>query len=225
MRNVFLTLLLTAVALAVPRAGIAETAPVTPGPGPQELMERVSQELLRDLDANRAELRKDPSGLRALIDRHLLPYFDTDYSARLVLGKHWRAATPAQRQRFIDAFYGTLMADYGNAIVEFTADRLTILPFRGDPAADSATVRTEVKRDDSTVVPVNYSMRRTPEGWKVWDVTIEGISYVRNFRNDFGAEVDQNGLDALIKRLETQNAARQQGIKPAPSSAPSAKTG
>lgn len=207
-------LLLALTAATLPAA--AQPAPTpTPGPGPQEMMEKVSQDLLRDLDAHRAALKQDPSGVRALVDKHLLPHFDTDYAARLVLGKHWRAATEAQRKRFIEAFYGTLMADYGDAIVEFTADRLRILPFRGDPAADSATVRTEVKRDDGTPVPVNYSLRRTPQGWKAWDVTIEGISYVRNFRNDFGAEVDQKGLDALIQRLESQNASRQQGAPPA----------
>ena len=205
-------LLLALIAATLPAA--AQPAS-TPGPGPQEMMEKVSQDLLRDLDANRAALKKDPSGVRALVDKHLLPHFDTDYAARLVLGKHWRTATEAQRKRFIDAFYGALMADYGDAILEFTADRLKILPFRGDPAADSATVRTEVKRDDGTPVPVNYSLRRTPQGWKVWDVTIEGISYVRNYRTDFGAEVDQKGLDELIQRLESQNVSREQGGKPA----------
>lgn len=205
MRAYTLTLLF-ALAVAVP--ALAADTPPTPGPGPQELMEKVSRDLLRDLDANRAALENDPAGLRALVDRHLLPHFDTDYAARLVLGKHWRTATEAQRKRFIEAFYGSLMADYGDALLEFTADRLVILPFRGDPAAGTATVRTEVKRDDGTPVPVNYSLRRTPEGWKAWDVTIEGISYVKNFRTDFGAEVEQKGLDALIERLESQNAAR-----------------
>ena len=205
MRAYTLTLLF---ALAVAGPAPAADPPPTPGPGPQELMEKVSQDLLRDLDANRASLENDPAGLRALVDRHLLPHFDTDYSARLVLGKHWRSATEAQRKRFIEAFYGSLMADYGDALLEFTSDRLVILPFRGDPAAGTATVRTEVKRDDGTPVPVNYSLRRTPEGWKAWDVTIEGISYVKNFRTDFGAEVEQKGLDALIERLESQNAAR-----------------
>jgi phospholipid transport system substrate-binding protein len=216
MRNLAPKLLLLACgAVATSLAGAAEPTAATPGPGPQELMERVSQDMLRELDANRAALRKDPAGLRALVDKHLLPHFDTDYAARLVLGKHWRTATAAQRKRFIEAFYGTLMSDYGDAILEFTADRLRILPFRGDPAADTATVRTEVKRDDGTPVPVNYSLRRTPQGWKAWDVTIEGISYVKNFRTDFGAEVDQKGLDELIQRLETQNAARQPGARPA----------
>jgi phospholipid transport system substrate-binding protein len=187
----------------------------TPGLGPQELMEKVSRDLLRDLDANRAALAKDPAGLRALVDKHLLPHFDTDYAARLVLGTHWRAATPAQRERFIEAFYGSLMSNYGDAILEFTSDRLTILPFRGDPNAQSATVRTEVKRSNGTPVPVNYSLRRTPQGWKAWDVTIEGISYIKNFRTDFGAEIDQKGLDAVIERLEADNRTRQAGAEPA----------
>ena len=182
----------------------AADPPPTPGLGPQALMEQVSQDLLREIDANRAALANDPARLRGVIDRYLLPHFDTDYSARLVLGKHWRTATAEQRSRFIEAFYKALMKDYGDALLEFTADRLRFLPFRGDPNADTATVRTEVRRDNGQMVPVNYTMRRTPDGWKAWDVTIEGISYIRNFRADFGAEVDQQGLEHLIKRLETQ---------------------
>ncbi len=80
-----------------------------------------------------------------------------------------------------------------------------MLPFRGDLASGQATVRTEVKRSNGTRVPVNYTLRATPKGWKAWDVTIEGISYVRNFRNDVGAEIDQKGFPALIERLEKEN--------------------
>jgi phospholipid transport system substrate-binding protein len=202
MRQLFHTLILCAFA-TVP--ALAADAPATPGPGPQELMEKVSQDLLKELEGNREALRKDPARLRDLVDRYLLPHFDTEHAARLVLGKHWRAATPEQRKRFVDAFYQSLMANYGDALLEFTDDRVKFLPFRGDPNATSATVRTEVKRNDGTPVPVNYSLRRTPAGWKAWDVTIEGISYVKNFRTDFGAEIDQKGLDAVIQRLEAQN--------------------
>jgi phospholipid transport system substrate-binding protein len=184
----------------------AKAAATVPGPGPQELMQQVSQSLLRDLDANRASYAKDPQQLKALVDRHLLPHFDVDYAARLVLGKHWRTATEPQRKRFVEAFYQSLMRNYGEAISEFTADRLQILPFKGDVASGSATVRTQVKRSNGTPVPVNYSLHATPKGWKAWDVTIEGISYVKNYRTDFGAEIDQKGIDAVTQRLEGQNA-------------------
>jgi len=179
-------------------------AAVVPGPAPQQLIEKVSQDLLREIDANRAELSADPAKLREMVDRVVLPSFDADYSARLVLGKYWRTATEQQRQRFVDAFIQSMMRKYGNALLEFTADRLVILPFKGDPQADRATVRTEVKRDNGTPVPVNYSLHATPKGWKAWDVTIEGISYVKNFRTDFGAEIEARGLDAVIERLEAE---------------------
>jgi phospholipid transport system substrate-binding protein len=200
----------------------AAAAPVTvPGPGPQELMQKVANDLLKDLDADRESYRKDPKKLRTLVDRHLLPYFDVDYSARLVLGKYWRTATDAQRKRFVDAFYQSLMRNYGNAMVDFTADRMTILPYKGDPNATSATVRTQIKRDNGAPVSVNYSVHATPKGWLAWDVVIEGVSYVKNYRTDFGSEIDQNGLDAVIERLEAQNAsgapdaAVSAGAKPA----------
>jgi phospholipid transport system substrate-binding protein len=191
------------------------TANATPGPGPQQLMEQVSRDMQQAIDADRDALSKDPARLRALIDRLLLPHFDTDYAARMVLGLHWRNASESQRKRFIEAFYQSLMKDYGDAMLQFKRDQLKILPFRGDPAASTATVRTEVMRDGK-VVPVNFSLRSTPGGWKVWDVTIEGISYARNFRNDFGTEVNQQGLEHLIQRLEAQNA----GAAPSPASAP-----
>jgi phospholipid transport system substrate-binding protein len=90
---------------------------------------------------------------------------------------------------------------------------MRILPFRGDPAATTATVRTLVKRDDGTEVPVNYTLHATPTGWKAWDVTIEGISYVKNFQTDFGAEINDKGLEHLIERLETQTAGRNATAK------------
>ena len=183
---------------------VAQAAEAVPGPAPQELIETTARRLLEALDADREQAKKDPARVRKLVDEILLPHFDTDYSARLVLGTHWRTATPEQRRQFIDAFYQSLLRNYGSALADFTADRLVVLPFRGDLASGQAVVRTEVKRSNGQRVPVNYSLHSTPQGWKAWDVTIEGISYVRNFRNDVGAEVDQKGLDSVIKRLETE---------------------
>ncbi len=194
-------------------AGGARAAETVPGPGPQELIETAARRMLEALDADRDAARKDPRYVQGLVDRILLPSFDTDYSARLVLGKHWRAASPEQRKRFVHAFYQSLLRNYGSALAEFTADRMVVLPFRGDLSNGQAVIRTEVKRKDGTRVPVNYTMRVTHAGWKAWDVTIEGISYVRNFRNDVGAEVEQQGITAVIERLEADNRAdaAQQG--------------
>jgi phospholipid transport system substrate-binding protein len=173
--------------------------------GPQELVSKVANDTLKDLDANRAEYAKNKSKVRELVDKNMLPYFDTAYSAQLVLAKHWRTATPEQRKRFVEAFYQSLLQNYGEALLEFTPDRLKILPFQGNPADKLATVRTEIRRDNGSRVPVNYSLRRGDDGgWKAYDVQIEGVSYVKSFRTDFGAEIDQKGLEAVIQRLEQQ---------------------
>jgi len=172
---------------------------------PVKLMDSAANIMVSELESRRAEFRKDPAKLSALVERVLLPHFDVDYAARLVLGKHWRTATPEQRQRFIDAFYGSLMSNYGDALLEFTGDRIKVLPSQIAPDATTATVRTEVRRSNGERIPVNYTLRKTDAGWKVWDVVIEGISYVKSFREDFGSEIDQKGLDAVIQRLESQS--------------------
>jgi phospholipid transport system substrate-binding protein len=120
-----------------------------------------------------------------------------------VLGRHWRTATPDQRKRFVDAFYHSLLNNYGSALVEFTSDRLKIYPTKVDPDARLTTVRTEVKRSNGDRVAVNYYLRRTPQGWKAWDVVIDGISYVNSYRTDFGEQIQAQGIDAVIKRLES----------------------
>ena len=172
--------------------------------GPQELMKDVSTRLFAALDANRAAVRKDAERVYPLVAQILLPHFDTEYAAQLILAQSWRSANAEQRKRFIDALYTALLHTYGGALGEFSADRLKMLPFRGDPAATQATVRTEVRRSSGATVPVEYRLRKTAEGWKAFDVIIEGISYVRNYRADIGAEVSQKGLDEVIGRLERE---------------------
>lgn len=192
--------------------GVAVAADPTPAPAtgtaaapvkaddPGKLVQSSAEGMLKDLDANRDAYRKDPSKVNALVDKWLLPHFDTAYSARLVLGKHWRDASEDQRKRFVNAFYQSLLRNYSSALVDFTSDRMKFLPAQVD--GDSATVRTEIKRSNGTRIPVNYSLRKVNGEWKAWDVVIEGISYVKSFREDFGAEIDQKGLDAVIQRIE-----------------------
>ena len=191
-----------------PAPGAGAPAATTAAPasgaeqGPSEVVQAAAQGMLQALDKDRAAFRRDPSKVSELVNTYLLPHWDTEYSARLVLGQYWRTATPEQRQHFIDAFYHSLLANYGAALSEFTADRLKIFPTAVDPAKPTATVRTEVKRDNGDRVSVNYYMRKTPQGWKAWDVVIDGISYVNSYRTDFSAQIEQQGIDAVIKRLE-----------------------
>jgi len=192
----------------------APPAPVANNVGPEQLVADSAKRMLTELDANRQTYAKDPAKLDALVANVLLPNFDSDYAARLVLGQTWRTATPDQRKRFVDAFYHSLLRNYGTALLNFTADKFVILPYKGDPGETQATVRTEVKKDSGEKVPVSFSLHQTPQGWKAWDVVIEGISYVKSFRTDFASEIQQKGLDEVISRLE------KEGIP-----APSGKTG
>ncbi|GMW05646.1 MAG: ABC transporter substrate-binding protein [Gammaproteobacteria bacterium] len=192
-RKLLSSLVLAAVFTA---AGAEETA--------QQVVEQAVDRISAQLNGRREELAANKQELYALINRELLPKFDVDYAGRLVLGKAWRDATPAQRQRFVDVFYNFLLRSYATAILKFEQDDIRILPQRAPPQDGRTLVRTEMKMPDGTLVPVNYSMRSTPEGWKAYDVRIEGISYVQNYRNQFNAEVAAKGLDALIERLEKE---------------------
>jgi phospholipid transport system substrate-binding protein len=170
---------------------------------PAKLVQTAAMAMLKDLDAHRADYRANPGKVHALVDQVLLPHFDTALSAKLVMGRHWRDANDDQKKRFVDAFYRSLLNNYGDALVDLTADKLQVLPYTGDPKAENATVRTKVRRSDGSSVEVDYALHRTEEGWKAWDVIIEGISYVRSFREDFDAEIDQKGIDEVIKRLQS----------------------
>ncbi|MGD0492430.1 MAG: ABC transporter substrate-binding protein [Steroidobacteraceae bacterium] len=197
---------------AAPPAGAPAASPSTLDP--EQLVEDSAKRMLMELDANRAMYTKDPTKLDALVANVLLPNFDSEYAARLVLGQSWRTATPDQRKRFVDAFYHSLLRNYGNALLNFTADRFLILPYKGDPGDSQATVRTEVKKSTGEKVAVNFSLHKTESGWKAWDVVIDGISYVKSFRTDFGAEIQQKGLDEVISRMEKEGTVRANGVAP-----------
>ena len=172
-RTLIACAMLAATAGFIPLAQ-AEDAPKPTAPPPEsaksddpsKLVQDVAQAMLKDLDADRASYRKDPSKVNALVEKNLLPVFDTEYSARLVLGKYWRTASPEQRDRFVKAFYQSLLKNYGSALAEFTSDRLKVFPSQVDAKSNNATVRTEVKRSNGQSVPVNYTLHKTPDNWK-----------------------------------------------------------
>ena len=198
---------LVLLAAAAMQGGFAQAAQAIDASSPQALIQSSSNVLLADLDANREKYRKDITQLYKVVDTTFLPHVDVDFAAQQVLGKHWRTASADQRKRFVTAFYRSLLTTYGDALLEFTGDRMKVMPFQGDPAQPRASVRTEIKRSNGASVAVAYSLRKDAAGvWKVWDVVIEGISYVKSFREDFGLEIDQKGLDALLQRLESSAA-------------------
>jgi phospholipid transport system substrate-binding protein len=174
---------------------------------PNDVIQSAADELAAGLEGRKEELTNNKAELYALIDEILLPRFDRRYAAQLVLGRHWRTANAEQRDSFINAFYGTLLRKYADGVLEYNQDRVEILPFRGDMTKDRTTVKSIVQLDDGTKVPVNYGMVRRDTGWLMFDVTIEGISYVRNFRTELNAEIQAKNLDAVISRLETEIAA------------------
>jgi phospholipid transport system substrate-binding protein len=142
--------------------------------------------------------------LYGVIDEVLLPVFDRRYAGHLVLGKHWKPATAEQRDRFIAAFYAFLLKTYAKGMLEFDQDNMRVLAAEDSSKENRARVKTELKLGDGSTVPVNYSLRRSSAGWKVYDVRIEGVSYVQNYRNQFAAEISALGIDAVIARLEDE---------------------
>lgn len=169
---------------------------------PNAVIEEAAKLLNQAVEGRQNELAEDKEALYALIDEILLPRFDRRYAAQLVLARHWRTAGEKEREQFINAFYNHLMHMYAEAVLDFDLANLEVLPFRGDATKKRTTVKTIVVLDDGTRVPVNYGMVKRETGWLMFDVTIEGISYVRNFKAEVNVEIQAEGLDGVIRRLE-----------------------
>lgn len=170
---------------------------------PDAIVQSIADDLADKIEAHRDELKGNKNAIADLVDEVLLPYFDVNYSAILVLGRHAREATPEQRSRFAKAFYRSIMR-YGEALLDYTRGAVKVLPLRGDINPKRTTVRTNVGLDSDKSASVNYVFRQTQEGdWKVYDVVIEGISYISNYRNQVDGEIKKDGLDTFIQKLES----------------------
>ncbi len=173
-------------------------------PAPQEVIEHAATTMSEKLTGRKDYYESHPDELYSMIGDVLLPHFDTRYSGRLVLGKHWKGVSEVQRSEFIDAFYQFLLQSYAKGLLQFDQDKIEFLPFDGDVDGKRVVVKTQMRLDDGSVVPVNYSMRRSEPGWKVYDVRIEGVSYIQNYRNQFNAEISANGVNSVIARLRAE---------------------
>jgi len=172
--------------------------------GPAEVIESTARQALDVLEARRDEFAKDTDALYSAIDDILLPIFDVQRSGDLVLGRHAREATAEQRRRFAIALYRSLMRQYADNATDFSPDRLVVRPVRGEIDPRRTRVDSEVRLSDGTRVAISYMLRETDSGWKIFDVVAEGISYVRNFREQYDAEIRRRGLDDVIASLERQ---------------------
>jgi len=174
------------------------------GAMPDEIIREAVDLLEAGLQGRRDELAADKDALYDFIDGILTPRFEREFAARQVLGKHWNEADESQRGRFIGAFYTTLVQRYAEGILEFETDRVEILPFRGKADGRYSTVKTNVRLDDGTKVPVHYDLVRKKDVWRMFNVKIEGVSYVKNYRTELDSEIRSSSLAAVIERLEAE---------------------
>lgn len=171
---------------------------------PNAVIESSVKQLTEQLDGRTDELAENRQELYAIIDSILMPRFDRRFAAQVVLAKHWRTASEEQQARFIEAFYRALLRQYADGILEFDPEMITVLPFRGDDTKKRTRVRSTVAMDDGSTVAVDYELVKRKAGWLVFNVVIEGVSYVRNFRAEMDSEIRASSLDAVIERLESE---------------------
>lgn len=199
----FATVVVGAPAFAQDAATAA--APAAVQQTPVQIVQGIADQLATAIEGHRDELKRDKEKLIAIIDDVFLPHFDIDYASILVLGRHAREATPAQRDRFAKAFYNSITHRYAEGLLNYTRGKVKVLPFNGDLNDKRTVVRTQVVLDDGKLVSIDYAFRKSRSGdWKAYDVIIEGISYVTNYRNQVDAEIRKVGIEQLITNLETQ---------------------
>jgi phospholipid transport system substrate-binding protein len=186
---------------------LLSTATASPG-SPDAVIEGAVTELSDKLSGRKEELAEDRDALYALINDILLPRFDRKLAAQLVLAKHWRTASDEQRKRFIDAFYNSLLRKYADGMLEFDEERIEVLEFRGDTSAKRSLVKTNVTLNDGTTVPVHYDLVNRGDHWLIFNVKVEGVSYVSNYRTELDSEIRATSLAAVIERLESEASAR-----------------
>jgi phospholipid transport system substrate-binding protein len=187
---------------------------------PIEIVTQTATAVAEQVANDREQLETDSDKLFALVNHVFLPVFDTRYAGRLILGRHGRTATAEQRKQFVDAFYHFLVQSYASNMLNFRKDRIQVFPAPAGQANNPkrTVVRTQMSLDDGTTASVDYSLRLTPEGWRVFDVRIEGVSYVQTYRKQFDAEITTRGLDATIARLQAESS--PQDVAPADGEAP-----
>ncbi|RUQ37995.1 MAG: ABC transporter substrate-binding protein [Candidatus Competibacteraceae bacterium] len=172
---------------------------------PQQVVQETSTRMLSALRQNYAALKQNSSQIYGLVDQIVLPNFDFELMSRWVLGRAWQQATPDQRSRFTQEFRTLLVRTYAKALLEYANDDVRMSPQSGAVDGTEATVKTEVRVKSGQPIQINYSMHLANDAWKVYDVTVDGVSLVTSYRGTFATQIRDKGMDAVIADLRQRN--------------------
>lgn len=203
------------VALLFPLLAFAQDA------GPEALVKKMTEEVLAAIKSDKQLAAGDRQKAIKLAEEKILPHVDFEEATRLAVGRGWKEATPEQRKKLITEFRNMLVRTYSNAIGTYEGQTMKVLPSRVKPGEGEATVRNQFIRPGGKPVLIDYTMRKTDSGWKIYDIVVEGVSLVLTYRSEFDAVVKQDGIDGLIKRLGQKNTPAAVGGSAAPEKKPS----
>ena len=173
---------------------------------PLTIIEETTAQILGTLDERREEFTADPEQLRTIVREDLLPLLDLEYSARLILGREGRKVSPEQLDAFSLAMSNVLVNRYSDGLLDFRSDKqIEVLPMKGKNTEKLTRVRTRIKLENGGFAPVDYAFRKTEQGWKAFDVTVEGISYIITFRNQISPRVAADGIDKVTQEILAGN--------------------
>jgi len=172
---------------------------------PLELVQTTTEKLLAELKADQNTIHSHPDKIYSLVADIVLPHFDFERMAQLSLGKYWRQLSPQQRERFVSEFRLLLVRTYGTALADYNDQQVEYKPLRMNDNDERVTIKTEIKQAGSPPIPVDYSLYRQDGQWKVYDIVIDGISLVTNYRASFAASFRSKGAEGLIEELVARN--------------------
>lgn len=173
--------------------------------GPEDLVKKVTQEVLDAIKSDKQLAAGDKRRAIKLAEEKVLPHVDFEEATRLAVGRGWAQATPEQRKKLVTEFRNMLVRTYSNAITAYEGQTMKVMPVRMKPGDTDVTVHNQFIRPGGKPVLLDYSMRKTDSGWKIYDIVVEGVSLVLTYRSEFDAVVKQEGIDGLIKRLAQKN--------------------
>lgn len=183
----------------------AATLPAFAQEAPDAQLKRVASDVMQIIKTDPKVQAGDQQRIREVIETKLLPNFDFDRMTALAMGRNWAKATPEQQKVLVDQFRALLVRTYSGALSQYRDQTMDYKPLRADPAATDVTVKSEVVRSGQPPVQIDYSMTRTPTGWKAYDVIVGGVSLVTNYRDEFNEQIKSGGVDGLIKTLSDKN--------------------